>query len=138
MGPAAAPPSPPARRPRSGALVAAAVLVVAAAVAAVAWVATAPSGGDDEPRDLTLSQLTGAQERHDGEWVRTEGVVRRFGAAEGATRLHYVVEDDVPNRVRLDGGDPARYVGRRVEVVGRFRFTEERGRSIEVERIEPG
>ncbi len=64
-------------------------------------------------------------------------MVQRFGPEDGALRLHYVIADDADNRVRLDGGDPARFVGRAVEVVGLFRLTESVGRTIDVETIEP-
>jgi hypothetical protein len=63
-------------------------------------------------------------------------VVQRFGPADGARRLHFVIADDADNRVRLIGIDPAPYVGQAVEVVGRFRLTETSGRTIDVEGIE--
>ena len=91
---------------------------------------------DPGPADLTLAQLAFGQEDYDGELVRTAGVVRRFGPEDGATRLHFVVEDADANRVELRGGDPAAYEGRAVVVVGRFRFTEAEGRVIDVERID--
>ncbi|HKY76235.1 MAG TPA: hypothetical protein VJS45_08855 [Acidimicrobiia bacterium] len=109
-------------------------LVLALLGTGVLWVVLRPEPG---PRRVSVAELTASQEAHDGRYVRTEGVVRRFGPEDGALRLHYVVEDDVANRVKLVGADPAPLVGRAVEVVGRFRFTEELGRFIEVERLAP-
>ena len=95
------------------------------------------SGGDPRPERLTLAKLVFGQEDLSGRRVRTEGVVQRFGPEDGALRLHYVIADEADNRVRLVGDDVARYVGRAVEVVGRFRMTETSGRTIDLERIEP-
>jgi hypothetical protein len=88
------------------------------------------------PEPLTLAQLAFGQEDYSGRRVRTGGVVERFGPAEGARRLHFVIADGADNRVRLVGIDPASYVGQAVEVVGRFRMTETFGRTLDVERIE--
>jgi hypothetical protein len=110
------------------------VLVLGLVVAGGAWSVSTRSGSG--PSRLTPADLTFAQEDYDGRSVETAGVVRRFGPEDGATRLHYVVEDKAANRVALVGGDPARYVDRSVVVIGRFRFAEDRGRRIEVERIE--
>ena len=107
-------------------------LAVAVVVGAL-WLVSDRDGSG--PADVTLAQLSFGQEDYDGERVRTGGVVRRFGPEDGATRLHYVIEDEASNRVELDGGDAARYEGRTVEVVGRFRFSETEGRVIDVERI---
>jgi hypothetical protein len=114
-----------------------AVLVVAAVAVAAAVLWRGLGSGDSRPERLTLAQLAFGQEDYSGRWVRTGGVVERFGAAEGARRLHYVIADDADNRVRLVGIDAASYVGQSVEVVGRFRMTETFGRTLEVERIEP-
>ena len=109
--------------------------VVAVGVGAVAaW--RAVLGADSRPERITLAQLALGQEDYSGRRVRTGGVVQRFGPADGALRLHYVIADEADNRVKLVGGDPARYVGRAVEVVGRFRMTEAAGRVIDVHRIE--
>ena len=94
----------------------------------------------DKPKALvvaTVAELVTNQEGYDGRRVETTGIVRRFGAAEGATRLHYVVEDQQTNRVAILPNDVAeRYTGQEVTVVGSFRFTEQEGRSIEIERID--
>jgi len=59
------------------------------------------------------------------------------GEAEGATRLHYVVEDQQANRVALIPNRLAeRHAGQEVVVVGSFQFGERAGRSIEIESIE--
>lgn len=112
------------------------VIVAAVSVVGTAGAWTAIRRGDPEPERLTLGQLAFGQEDYDGRLVRTGGIVRRFGPEDGALRLHYVIEDESLNRVRLIGGDPAGSVGRAVQVVGRFRFTETTGRTIEVEQID--
>lgn len=116
---------------RLAVLLLAAVAVVGLG-AAVAWQQVV--GDDPRPERLTLADLVFGQEDYSGRRVRTSGVVQRFGPEDGALRLHYVISDEADNRVRLEGGDPARYVGRVVDVVGRFRMTD-RGRTIDVERI---
>ena len=113
--------------------VAVGALVVAGLAAG--WV-LAGRGSDGETARRTPGALTSAQEDYDGDRVRTVGVVRRFGPEDGATRLHFVVEDQDQNRVGLIGGDPARHVGRTVVVVGTFRFAPDLGRWIEVESLE--
>lgn len=86
---------------------------------------------------MTLAELVVGQEDYGGRRVETRGVVRRFGEAEGATTLHYVVEDEVANRVALrPNGVAERYAGQEVVVVGSFRYSEREGRSIEITRIE--
>lgn len=91
---------------------------------------------DAGPVKATLAEIVAQQEGYDGLLVETRGFVRQFGSAEGATRLHYVVEDDKANRVALVPNDLAgRYTGQEVVVIGSFRFSEQEGRSIEIERI---
>jgi hypothetical protein len=114
------------------------LLIVVATGAGAASVWRAVSGGERRPEQLTLAQLVFGQEDFSGRRIRTSGVVQRFGPEDGALRLHYVIADKADHRVKLDGGDPARFVGRAVEVVGRFRMTETAGRTIDVEQIEPG
>lgn len=91
--------------------------------------------GPAGPVMLTPAELAFAQEDYAGELVETAGTVRRFGPEDGATRLHFVVEDPEQNRIQLDGGDPERFVGQPVVVVGRFRYADATGRHIEVEEI---
>jgi hypothetical protein len=87
---------------------------------------------------VALAELVADQDDYDGRRVETTGVVRRFAEADGATRLHYVVEDQHANRVAIVPTDVAEpHTGRPVVVVGLFRFSEGQGRSIEIERIEP-
>lgn len=99
------------------------------------------AGCSDEPttpEQATLAELVGEQDDYDGRRVEAAGVVRRFGPEDGAARLHFVVEDHQKNRVALVPNDVAEpHVGKEVVVVGVFRFSEERGRRLEVERIEP-
>ncbi|MGH9040549.1 MAG: hypothetical protein ACRDZ3_09985 [Acidimicrobiia bacterium] len=73
-----------------------------------------------------------------GRRVETAGVVRRFGEAEGAPSLHYVIEDGDRNRFAISPDDlAAGHVGKEVVVVGAFRVSERNGRRIEIERLEP-
>jgi hypothetical protein len=107
------------------------LLVLAAAFPAIAC--TSESG----PTETSVAELVAKQEDYVGRLVETRGVVRRFGPEEGATRLHYVVEDKEANRVALVPNDTAApYTGQEVLVVGSFRFSEQDGRNIQIERIE--
>ncbi len=109
------------------------LLLLAAAGSLVAGCSDEPGG----PVRASLAELVADQEDYEGRRVETVGVVRRFGEAEGATRLHYVVEDQQANRVALIPNDLAeRHAGQEVVVVGSFAFSERDGRSIEIERIE--
>lgn len=108
------------------------IVVVAAGLGVAAW-QNLRGGG---PETLTVAQLAFGQEHYSGRRVRTGGVVQRFGPADGALRLHYVIADEADNRVRIVGVDPTGYVGQAVEVVGRFRLTDTSGRTIDVERME--
>lgn len=93
--------------------------------------------GSGGPVRASLAELVAEQEDYADRQVETVGVVRRFGETEGATRLHFVVEDRQANRVALIPNDVAeRHVGQEVVVVGSFQFSERDGRSIEIERIE--
>lgn len=85
----------------------------------------------------TLAELVANQEGYDDRPVETNGVVRRFGAEEGATRLHYVVEDQRANRVAIVPNSMAeRHTGQEVTVAGFFHFSEQEGRRIEITRID--
>lgn len=119
---------------RAHPLLAVLVVVTVGVAAAVAWRGLRSGGSPPEP--ITLAQLAFGQEDYSGRRVRTGGVVERFGPAEGARRLHYVIADEADNRVRLVGIDAAPYVGQAVVVVGRFRMTETLGRTLEVESVE--
>ncbi len=116
----------------------AAVAILAAVASlglALFWVASRDGGR--RPEQLSLAQLAFGQEDYSGRLVHVAGVVQRFGPEDGALRLHYVIADTADNRVRLIGGDPARYLGQVVDVTGRFRFSETAGRTIDVETIGP-
>ncbi len=106
----------------------------------LAWAGSLFASCSDESADpvrASLAELVAGQEDYEGRRVETVGVVRRFGEAEGATRLHYVVEDQQANRVALIPNDLAeRHTGQEVVVVGSFQFSERAGRSIAIERIE--
>lgn len=106
------------------------------ALSAASWL----GGCGNEPAvpvGATVAELVVNQEGYDGRRVETAGVVRSFGRAEGATRFHYVVEDQQSNRVAIVPNNVAeRYTGQPVTVVGSFRFSEQEGRSIEIERID--
>jgi cytochrome c-type biogenesis protein CcmE len=92
--------------------------------------------GGSGPVKATLAELVTKQEDYVGRRVETGGMVRRFGQEEGATRLHYVVEDKEANRVALIPNDTAGpYTGQEVVVVGSFQFSEQDGRSIRIESI---
>jgi hypothetical protein len=110
------------------------LVILALGLGTVAW--RGSRDGESQPETLTLAQLAFGQEDYSGRRVRTSGVVQRFGPAEGARRLHYVLADGADNGVRLVGVEPARYVGQAVEVVGQFRLTETSGRILDVERVE--
>lgn len=96
------------------------------------------SNDSGRPVGASLAELVADQDDYEGRRVETAGVVRRFGEGEGATRLHYVVEDQRANRIAIVPNDVAEpHTGRQVIVVGLFRFSEGQGRIIEIERIEP-
>lgn len=91
----------------------------------------------DAPVGATLAELVANQEDYDDRLVQTNGVVRRFGAAEGATSLHYVVEDERANRVAIVPNHIAeRYTGQEVTVAGFFHVNEQEGRRIEIRRLD--
>ena len=94
------------------------------------------SDASEDPVRASLAELVAEQENYEGRRVQTVGVVRRFGEAEGATRLHHVLEDQQANRVALIPNHVAeRHAGQKVVVVGSFQFSERDGRSIQIERI---
>ena len=59
--------------------------------------------GDEtsSPLRVTLVELVMGQDGYSGPRVETAGVVRRFDEADGATKLHYVIEDEQANRVAI-------------------------------------
>ena len=113
------------------------------ALASLLLAVLAPSllgGCVDEPEapvGATLAELVGNQEGYDDRLVETTGVVRRFGAAEGATKVHYVVEDERANRVAIVPDHiAARYTEQQVIVAGFFHVSQQEGRRIEITRID--
>lgn len=91
----------------------------------------------EAPVPVTLAELVANQEDFDDRLVEATGIVRRFGPAEGASRLHYVVEDERANRVAIVPNHIAeRYTGQEVTVAGFFHFGEEEGRRIEITRVD--
>lgn len=122
---------PPATRARivSGRLTA----LVVAALVLTALVLTACGLVTTGPRAVTLAELAADQDRYDGTVVSTEGVVRSFDDP-----LHYWLEDEDVNRVELVPHDEvAPLLGEEVRVVGEFTFSQDQGRLITVDRIDP-
>lgn len=90
------------------------------------------NGDDGEPEPVTLGQIVADQASYDGDLLRIEGVVVGFENPE-----HYVVEDEQQNRVQLMPTDEAAaFEGEQIVVVGRFAFSEDEGRRIEIDEIE--
>jgi hypothetical protein len=113
------------------------VLSFLSALGVVALFVAGACADESGPAAVTLAELVAGQEDYSGRLVETRGVVRGFGEAEGATTPHYVVEDEIANRVALRPTDVAGpYAGQDVVVVGSFRYSEREGRSIEIKRIE--
>lgn len=84
---------------------------------------------------VSLAQLAAKQDAYAGRLVDTIGTVRSF---LDASSRYYVIEDAHQNRVELlPGRLVSRYVGRRVEVTGKFEFDERSGRFIAIEEIVP-
>lgn len=85
------------------------------------------------PRSLTLADLVREQDSLRGAEVRTDGVVRVIHDTSGD---YFVLEDAQHDRVQLvPASRAAAFDGRRVEVVGTFRFDQTSGRRIEIATI---
>lgn len=86
------------------------------------------------PTDVGLDVLVQEQEAWDGRLVVVQGVV----AGTDDPVLHHWVQDEAQNRVALLPDDEAYadLVGATVRVEGRYRFLDDRGRVIEVDRLE--
>lgn len=92
---------------------------------------------DRGPEEIPLAVLADQQESYRGEIVTTSGVVRRIG--DSADDIHYVLEDEMSNRVELlPKGKAAAWVGQQVVATGRFDFRETRGRTLTIESIKSG
>ncbi|WP_192034615.1 hypothetical protein [Halomonas sp. YLGW01] len=95
--------------------------------------ALAGCGGADEVMPVPLPVLAAEPAAYDGKRVATSGVVRSF-----APPRHYWIEDQDLHRVEIVPPERvAAHLGREVSVVGRFRFTPDAGRRLEVEALEP-
>ena len=96
------------------------------------FTALAACGGDDAPREVTLSVLASDPVGHDGAVVATQGEVRHFDDP-----LHYWIEDDDLNRVEIFPHEEiAEYLGERVRVVGEFQYAPAEGRQLTLESVE--
>jgi hypothetical protein len=101
-------------------------------VGVAALVLLAVSCGGGGIRDVTLGELVADEGEFSGDQVRLRGTVVRFENPE-----HYVVEDERSNRVEVRPlEDIAPFDGMLVEVTGRFTFSEDRGRLLELEEVE--
>jgi len=87
--------------------------------------------GEPTPTRLELADLARFSEQYDGERVSTAGNVRTHPDPE-----HYWLEDEDLNRVAVHPDSAVNsLVGERVRIVGRFRFSREKGRSIDAEEV---
>lgn len=85
----------------------------------------------ESPNAVSLQLLAAEQQTIDGQYVMTDGVVRRFDDPR-----HYWIEDDMLNRVAIHPrGAVSDKVGEHVQVTGRFYADRERGRRIEVDEV---
>lgn len=101
-------------------------------VLAVCLLLIAGCGGEPTPTQLELVDLARFTEQYDGERVSTTGHVRSHPDPE-----HYWLEDDDLNRVAVHPDSAVKsLVGKRVRVVGRFRYARDAGRAIEADEVE--
>ena len=99
---------------------------------AVCLILLAGCGGEPTPTQLELVDLARFSEQYDGERVSTTGHVRSHPDPE-----HYWLEDDNLNRVAVHPDSAVKsLVGERVRIVGRFRFSREKGRAIAADNVE--
>lgn len=104
-------------------------LVLAVTMLASAWLLGACGGAEGSPPQLRLADLVAFAERYDGERVATTGIVRSH-----ADPRHYWIQDEALHRVAVAPHSAvSAHVGERVRVVGRFRYSPQRGRRIEAE-----
>jgi hypothetical protein len=89
------------------------------------------TGCNPEAQDVTLAQLAQQQHAYDGRRVRTTGVLHTH-----PTPRHYWIADAQDHRVELLTDEDLLWrVGSTLTVLGRFRYADNRGRSIDVETI---
>lgn len=102
----------------------------------LAAVFLAPACGTKHPVAVSLATLAAHQESYQGREVETRGTVRRFTDPMGS---YFVIEDIGQNRVEiLPAFRVSSFLGRLVEVRGRFRFNQRIGRFIQVEHLSAG
>lgn len=88
--------------------------------------------GESTPTRLELVDLARFAEEYNGERVSTTGHVRSHPDPE-----HYWLEDDDLNRVAVHPDSAVKsLVGEHVRVIGRFRFSRDKGRAIEADEVE--
>jgi hypothetical protein len=98
-----------------------------------ALAAACSSGQGKSATEVSLAQLSAAQESYNGKQVSTSGTVREFSDSGGT---YYVLENAEQDRVALEPADEAApYAGQDVTVAGRFTFGQETGRRIELTTI---
>ena len=112
-----------ARLPR---LVAGVVVILIAAFAA--------GCGGGGSKQVSLAQLAESQQVYDAEQVSTSGVVREERGGRGGSV--FLLSDGRGDLVELEpAAKAAPYIGRRVEVSGRFELDPRVGRVIEDSRV---
>lgn len=83
---------------------------------------------DTDPQEVSIAQLARQQRDYDGRVVLTLGVLRSHDSPR-----HYWIADAADNRVELlSRDDLSPHTGRTLTVQGRFRYTADLGRRIEV------
>ena len=104
------------------------------AVSVVASIVLAACSGGG-PVEVPLAQLVAEQEAYDGQTVVTEGTVAAVRDSSAAD-AYFVLQDAADNRVRLLPDEAAApHEGDSVAVTGAFRFREQSGRDLTVDRI---
>lgn len=102
------------------------------AVAAASALLLTACVGEDAVVEVTLAELRARPQAYDGQQVRVRGMVRSFDAPR-----HYWLEGAPRDRVGLQPAERvAAHVDRQVTVVGRYSYSERRGRQLVVEAIE--
>lgn len=94
------------------------------------------ASGSEQALPLSLAELVSDVDGYDEQRVRVSGRVVVDGVDDPSVQRYFVLEDAAGNRVELVPAERvADHVDARVEVEGRFRFSTERGRRIEVEAV---
>lgn len=90
--------------------------------------------GGGGTKQVSLAQLAENQETYDAQQVSTSGVIRKESNGSGGSV--FLLSDGRGDLVELEpAGKAAPYIGRRVEVGGRFELDPRVGRVIEDSRI---